>query len=41
MTPGEAMWEGKLFMPEEKAKHNIVVATFQAIRAAQERLGLG
>lgn len=38
MSPGAAMWEGRLFMPEEKAKHNLVVATFQAIRVAQEHL---
>ncbi len=36
LTPGTAMWHGKIFMPEEKSKHNMAVAYFQAIRTAQE-----
>jgi len=35
-TLGEAMYRGRLFAPEEKAKHNLVSALGQTIRLLQK-----
>jgi hypothetical protein len=35
-TMGEAMYRGRLFAPEEKAKHNLVSALGQTIRLLQK-----
>lgn len=38
ISPGTALYSCRLTIPEEKSKHNIVVALFQAIRVTQEHL---